>query len=147
MVEPPQRYRVLTLDGGGAKGFYTLGALREIEGLVGGPLHETFNLIFGTSTGAIIAAMLALGHSVDEIHDLYKKHVVTVMACETAAEKTAALKALAVEVFKDQTFEDVKTGIGIVTTKWINDRPMVFKAQKTKLTDAMGLLSQGLDAR
>ena len=59
-------YRVLTLDGGGAKGFYTLGALREIEGLVGMRLHEKFDLIFGTSTGAIIAAMLALGHSVDE---------------------------------------------------------------------------------
>ena len=61
-------YRVLTLDGGGAKGFYTLGALREIEGLVDMRLHEKFDLIFGTSTGAIIAAMLALGHSVDEIH-------------------------------------------------------------------------------
>jgi patatin-like phospholipase/acyl hydrolase len=49
-------YRVLTLDGGGAKGFYTLGVLREIEGLVSMPLHEKFDLIFGTSTGAIIAA-------------------------------------------------------------------------------------------
>jgi patatin-like phospholipase/acyl hydrolase len=67
MAKPTQLYRVLTLDGGGAKGFYTLGALREIEGLVGGLLHEKFDLIFGTSTGAIIAAMLALGHSVDEI--------------------------------------------------------------------------------
>jgi patatin-like phospholipase/acyl hydrolase len=61
------------LDGGGAKGFYTLGVLREIEGLVNMRLHEKFDLIFGTSTGAIIAAMLALGHSVDEIHELYKK--------------------------------------------------------------------------
>ena len=70
-----------------------MGALREIEGLVGCPLHEKFDLIFGTSTGAIIAAMLALGHSVDEIHELYKKNVVKVMACETAAEKTASLES------------------------------------------------------
>jgi hypothetical protein len=68
--------------------------------------------------------MLALGHSVDEIQALYKK-LVTVTACETAAEKAAAMQALAIEVFKQQTFEDVKTGIGIVNTKWINDRPMV----------------------
>lgn len=27
--------RVLTLDGGGAKGFYTLGALKEIEAMIG----------------------------------------------------------------------------------------------------------------
>jgi patatin-like phospholipase/acyl hydrolase len=52
-------------------------------------LHEKFQLIFGTSTGAIIAAMLALGHSVDEIYELYQKHVVSVMALKTPAEKSA----------------------------------------------------------
>jgi predicted acylesterase/phospholipase RssA len=141
MADAP--YRVLTLDGGGAKGFYTLGVLREIEGLVGTRLHEKFDLIFGTSTGAIIAAMLALGHSVDEIHALYKKHVVTVMACKTPADKTASLKALATEVFKEQTFEDVKTGIGIVATKWINDRPMVFKASKNQAHGRQGTFKPG----
>jgi patatin-like phospholipase/acyl hydrolase len=54
--------RILSLDGGGAKGFYTLGVLREIEGMIKCPLFERFDLIFGTSTGAIIAALLALGH-------------------------------------------------------------------------------------
>jgi patatin-like phospholipase/acyl hydrolase len=136
-------YRVLTLDGGGAKGFYTLGVLRETEGLVCMPLHEKFDLIFGTSTGAIIAAMLALGHSVDDIHALYKKHVVTVMACKKPADKTAALKALAAEVFGEQTFEDVKTGIGIVATKWINDRPMVFKASKDQAHGRQGTFKPG----
>lgn len=136
-------YRVLTLDGGGAKGFYTLGVLREIEGLVGMRLHEKFDLIFGTSTGAIIAAMLALGHSVDEILALYKKHVVTVMACKSPADKTAALRNLAVEVFKEQTFEDVKTAIGIVATKWINDRPMVFKASKDQAHGRQGTFKPG----
>jgi uncharacterized protein len=33
-------FRVLALDGGGAKGFYTLGVLNEIEGMVGCPLHK-----------------------------------------------------------------------------------------------------------
>ena len=65
--------------------------------------------------------MLALGHSVDEIHDLYKKHVVSVMAHKKPEEKTARLKALATEVFGDRKFEDVKTGIGIVATKWLNE--------------------------
>ena len=64
-------YRILSLDGGGAKGFYTLGVLREIEGMVKSPLHEKFDLIFGTSTGAIIAALLTLGKSVREIGELY----------------------------------------------------------------------------
>jgi len=62
--------RVLSLDGGGAKGFYTLGALKEIEALVGCRLCEKFDLIYGASTGAIIAALLGLGKTVDEIEAL-----------------------------------------------------------------------------
>lgn len=109
--------RILSLDGGGAKGFYTLGVLREIEGLVGCRLHEKFDLIFGTSTGAIIASLLALGHSVEEIHVLYKQYVPTIMKQKTPAEKSAALARLAVEVFGDTKFDAVKTGVGVVTTK------------------------------
>ena len=65
--------RILSLDGGGAKGFYTLGVLREVEGLIGCRIHERFDLIFGTGTGAIIATLLSLGRSVEEIHQLYKE--------------------------------------------------------------------------
>ncbi len=54
-------FRVLSLDGGGAKGFYTLGVLKEIEGLLKCPLYKRFDLVFGTSTGAIIAALIPLG--------------------------------------------------------------------------------------
>jgi patatin-like phospholipase/acyl hydrolase len=71
--------RVLSLDGGGAKGFYTLGALKEIEAMAGRPLFECFDLIFGTSTGSIIGALLALGYPVDQIHQLYKEYVPTIM--------------------------------------------------------------------
>ena len=45
--------RILSLDGGGAKGFYTLGVLKEIEALLDCPLYKRFDLIFGTSTGAM----------------------------------------------------------------------------------------------
>src|SRR5437868_15526570 len=65
---PPKPFRILSLDGGGAKGFYTLGVLHEIEALLGKPLSGSFQVIYGTSTGSIIASLLALGHSVDEIY-------------------------------------------------------------------------------
>ena len=119
--------RVLTLDGGGAKGFYTLGVLKEIEAMVECPLHQKFDLVFGTSTGAIIASLIALGHSVDSILELYRKHVPNVMSQKTAPARSAALKSLASEVFGDATFSEVKTGIGIVTAKWLTERPMIFK--------------------
>lgn len=71
--------RILALDGGGLRGVLTLGMLREIEALLrerhgGDPgfrLADYFDLIAGTSTGAIIAAGLALGMGVDEVHGHY----------------------------------------------------------------------------
>ena len=125
---PAKPFKVLSLDGGGAKGFYSLGVLKEIEGLVQRRLHEEFDLIYGTSTGAIIAALLALGKSVDEIHGLYKQHVPKIMQGKTASEKSSALGQLADTIFKDAKFDAVKTRLGIVTTKWIIERPMIFKS-------------------
>lgn len=119
--------RVLSLDGGGAKGFYTLGALKEIEALVAMPLCEKFDLIYGTSTGAIIAALLGLGKSVDQIESYYRLRVVDVMGQLLPQNKTAALEALAKEVFEDLRFDAFKTDIGIVGTRWEDDRPIIFK--------------------
>lgn len=135
--------RVLTLDGGGAKGFYTLGVLKEIEAMVGCPLHQRFDLVFGTSTGAIIASLIALGHSVDSILELYRKHVPTVMSQKTAPARSTALKKLASEVFGDATFEDVKTGIGIVTAKWLTERPMIFKGSVAQAHGRVGTFVPG----
>lgn len=74
----PRQKRLLALDGGGILGVITLGALRRIEGdlrLHTGRtnlrLRDFFDYFAGTSTGAIIAAGLALGKSVDEIERIY----------------------------------------------------------------------------
>lgn len=125
---PEKPFRVLSLDGGGAKGFYTLGILREIEAMIGCRLHERFDLIFGTSTGSIITAMLALGKSVPEIIALYQDHVPTVMKNKDADGRSRALTELSKAIFGDAMFTDVKTSVGIVTTKWILEKPMIFKA-------------------
>lgn len=135
--------RVLTLDGGGAKGFYTLGVLKEIEAMVGCPLHQKFDLVFGTSTGAIIASLIALGHRVDSILELYRKHVPTVMSETTAAARSRALQNLATEVFGDAAFTDVKTGIGIVTAKWLTERPMIFKGSVAQAHGRVGTFVPG----
>lgn len=126
-AKPGQLFRVLSLDGGGAKGFYTLGVLKGIEGMLGDRICERFDLIYGTSTGSIIAALLALGSSVDEIHTLYRKHVVNVMARYLPWSKSRALRRLAQDVFKDQKFDTFRTNIGIVATRWTFETPMIFK--------------------
>jgi patatin-like phospholipase/acyl hydrolase len=70
----PGPKRILSLDGGGVRGVLTLGFLKRIEDLLrtrhGRPdltLADYFDLIGGTSTGAVIAAGLALGLDVASI--------------------------------------------------------------------------------
>jgi uncharacterized protein len=129
VAAPGKLCRILSLDGGGAKGFYTLGVLAQVEAMFkGNPLCEQFNLIFGTSTGAIIAALLSLGYKVEDIHRLYRQHVPTVMKNTTAGGRTKALDKLVAEVYGDKDFTHVKTGVGIVATHWHLERPMIFKS-------------------
>ena len=130
-AQVPAVCRILSLDGGGAKGFYTLGVLNEIEAMIAPrPLCEHFDIIFGTSTGAIIAALLALGYKVADVHKLYCDHVPNVMKRWTRSGKSKALADLATEVFGKSTFTQVKTGIGIVATRWQMERPLIFKGDK-----------------
>lgn len=135
--------RVLCLDGGGAKGFYTLGVLKEIEAMLGCPLYKRFDLVFGTSTGAIIASLIALGYEIDAIHELYKKHVPSVMCALGRRQKSAALAKLAKEVYSEKKFTDVMTGIGIVATRWVSERPIIFKGDKGQAHGRAGTFVPG----
>lgn len=123
-----QPFRILTLDGGGAKGFYTLGVLHEVEAMLGKPIHQAFDMIFGTSTGAIIGTLLAIGTPVAEIHKLYREHVPCVMRPKDKERRSAALKQLGDKIFKELKFDAVKTGLGIVATKWVMETPIIFKS-------------------
>lgn len=77
--EPGGPKRILALDGGGLRGILTLGLLEQIERELrtrhgndpGFRLCDYFDLIAGTSTGAIIAATLAIGWSIEEIKTKY----------------------------------------------------------------------------
>lgn len=131
-------FRILSLDGGGAKGFYTIGILSEIEAMTGQPIYKSFDLIFGTSTGAIIAALLARGETVTKMHSLYKDHIPKIMKAADTSCRTRALHNAAREVFKNERHEVFKTGIGIVATNWHDERPIIFKASVAQAHGSKG---------
>ena len=41
--------------------------------------------------------------------------------------RSAALERLGADVFKDQRFDAFKTDVGIVTARWLEEKPMIFK--------------------
>ena len=71
-------HRLLALDGGGIRGVIAIELLAKIEKLLRererNPnlvLADYFDYVAGTSTGAIIAAAISLGRSMDEIRTFY----------------------------------------------------------------------------
>ncbi|MCC5841018.1 MAG: patatin-like phospholipase family protein [Opitutales bacterium] len=70
--------RILTLDGGGIHGLFTLGILGKVEAILRARyekpdlvLGDHYDLIAGTSTGAIIATALAWGEPVATVRERY----------------------------------------------------------------------------
>ena len=52
--------KILTIDGGGIRGLIPAIFLAEIEERCGRPAHQLFDVITGTSTGALVTAMVTL---------------------------------------------------------------------------------------
>ena len=65
------RFQVLALDGGGAKGVFSAALLAGLEEDLGRPLLDHFDLVVGTSTGGLIALALGAGRSPRQIVNFY----------------------------------------------------------------------------
>ena len=69
--------RMLSLDGGGVRGVISVAFLEQIEAILSAQaganvrLGDWFDLVGGTSTGAIIATGLALGKTTADLKDIY----------------------------------------------------------------------------
>jgi patatin-like phospholipase/acyl hydrolase len=68
------KFRILTLDGGGIRGVYTAHILKRIQEDEGIVFSEYFDLIAGTSTGAILAGALATDQDINKVIQLYRQH-------------------------------------------------------------------------
>ncbi len=126
-----QKFRILSLDGGGVRGYLTVKILENIESHLNmkeendKPLGERFDLIVGTSTGAIIAGLLAIGKNARDIRELYENDIPIIFGKKMKRNKLTsfvypqykptALGKKAQSYFEDLTFEDVNTDL-IVTS-------------------------------
>ena len=111
--------RILALDGGGLRGMLSLGILQRIEATLrerhgGGAdfrLSHYFDLIAGTSTGAIIAAALARGMAVDEILAEYRR-----LGRDVFRKSLLRQGALRAKYDEDKLIEGLQRVYGAATT-------------------------------
>jgi predicted acylesterase/phospholipase RssA len=96
MEEKP--FRVLTLDGGGMRGLYTATLLKILSKRFDPRFHnkepdigKAFDLICGTSTGAILACALAAGIPLSRVKNLYIEKGAKIFKQPLPKGKTSAL--------------------------------------------------------
>ncbi len=70
--ELPAVKSILCVDGGGVRGIIPLACLVRLERISGKSVRDLFDMVAGTSTGAVIAAGLALGVSARGMLGLYR---------------------------------------------------------------------------
>ncbi|GET35235.1 hypothetical protein PbJCM13498_40980 [Prolixibacter bellariivorans] len=78
-MEEKKKFTILTIDGGGIRGLIPAKVLAELERELklqnpDKPLYEYFDLICGTSTGAILSIAIALGIPAKDLVQFYKEH-------------------------------------------------------------------------
>jgi hypothetical protein len=135
--------KILSLDGGGIRGVLSLEYLKRIEEILSKRygndpkfrLCDYFDIIGGTSTGAVIATCLALGFSVKEIQKLYSSLARTVFKekmfrfglFNAKFPKQPLIKELD-KIIKSTTLgsDRLKTGLMIVAKRIDTKSPWIF---------------------
>ncbi len=122
----PGPRRILSIDGGGVRGIVALAFLERVETAVRKKwgvrcLAEHFDLIAGTSTGSIIAALLALGKPVAEIRQLYLTFCKTAFSPNLIGKFTFGILAskfrlAPIRELAEQVFGDVRLGDAPIVT-------------------------------
>lgn len=136
----PGPKRILSLDGGGVRGAITVAFLERIESLIckrHGPqarLGDYFDLVAGTSTGAIIAGALALGFRASQVKDFYtrlaplafKRELFRIPVLQAKFD-ARGLRNQINEIIGDLTLDSEKliTGLCIVTKRMDTGSPWI----------------------
>lgn len=162
MSSPTDPFTILSLDGGGMRGLYTASVLRvladrfrqERKEASGRPLDigAGFNLVIGTSTGALLAAGIVAGVPLAKICDLFRNRGPTIFGCPLPVQRRfqrsrkvywlmrhrsrpsahePELRNALEELVGDETFAEVynrrRIGLCLSATDLQTNQPTVFK--------------------
>ena len=148
-----QMRRILSLDGGGIRGLVSCLWLAGVEQALeraGKPgLPKSFDLLAGSSTGAIVAAGLAIGLAPTAMADLYRDHRHTIFPgiaerlwVRSGALLTAGISApkydargleeVLQRVFGQATLGDAQVPLLITAYDTISRTPVMFKSYNAK---------------
>ncbi|MEW5942762.1 MAG: CBASS cGAMP-activated phospholipase [Pseudomonadota bacterium] len=128
--------RILAIDGGGIRGYFSAYLLERIQDELAVDLTKTFDLICGTSTGAIIAASLAIRYPLKDVLKLYEdngRHIFSKtrgswFGLMRARYDIERLRTELDTAFGDRTLSETDTRLLIPATDIGNAQVHVFKS-------------------
>lgn len=134
-------FRILSLSGGGIRGIFQASFLEKIGNELDQPMHKNFDLICGTSTGAIVGLAIANGIDLKLIKNIYKEKGELIFKKDLFAGiqqgpiyNQAVLKNELIKVFSNKQLKDSKTKVLITSSSITNFDHKVFTNFKTHST-------------
>jgi predicted acylesterase/phospholipase RssA len=116
-------YRILSLNGGGVRGIFQAEYLSRLASELNTRISDCFDLIAGTSTGAIIGLALGLGVDPKRLVDFYKNHAKRIFHASRfssfrrgARYNQTLLRAYLTEIFGTRQLKDAATTMLITAT-------------------------------
>lgn len=138
--------KILSLNGGGARGLFTINVLAEIErileektGQTGIKAGDYFDLITGTSIGGILALGLAYGKSARELEEVFREQAPLIFPTRKRLVKkwrmifgvqyaSEPLRDAVISMVGDKTtFNDLSRRVMIPTVNLSTGKPQFFK--------------------
>ncbi len=131
-------FHVLALSGGGYRALYSAVILRELEGLLGKPLAQHFDLICGTSAGGLLALGLAAEIPAVELQTMFEEQGMRIFGSRSwlrklfgfftmAKHSHEGLRAVLQEKFSDKTIGDLQHRVLIPAVNYTTGRGQFFK--------------------
>ncbi|XP_077490326.1 85/88 kDa calcium-independent phospholipase A2-like isoform X3 [Amblyomma americanum] len=105
---PSLRSRVLCLDGGGIRGLIIIQMLVALEAVIGQPILDCFDWAAGTSTGGVLALLLARGKTPRQCLQLYFSLKDKVFTGTRPHDADSLEKFLQRELGEDTLMTDIK---------------------------------------
>ncbi len=136
-------FKILAIDGGGVRGAFAAQILKRIKEKLGKDISKEFDIIAGTSTGAIVAAGMAIDYPPQKMLNLYRVGGKKIFrqsysgflnlnnwkALFRSKYEIASLKEALQEMYGDILLSQAKTDLIILASDIISGNPFIFKSK------------------
>ena len=135
MEQKSKFFKILSLDGGGIRGIFSARVLDLMNDKLGIDIYNTFDLIVGTSTGGIVAAVVATRYNLSKLVEDYEHYAPRIFKRRFSLKgllrsryDNKILEDLLRDSFGEISLGDIKTPLIINATNVSTGKVHVFKS-------------------